>query len=120
MMDPAVEKQVLAANVFRMVGTDFVTPTTRRNRYHTEFHRIGEALWVYGSPFRGLESFGFEHAAVYFGRTRAVAALLDALRRQAAARRAFVLVVGMSGGGKSSLARAGVMPMLTQPFKSST
>jgi tetratricopeptide (TPR) repeat protein len=77
--------------------------------------RAREALWAHGSPFRGLESFGFGHAAVYFGRTRAIASLLDALRRQAAARRAFVLVVGMSGGGKSSLVHAGVLPMLVTP-----
>jgi tetratricopeptide (TPR) repeat protein len=74
-----------------------------------------EKFWTHGSPFRGLESFGFEHAAVYFGRTRAVASMIDALRRQAAARRAFVLVVAMSGGGKSSLVQAGVLPMLLTP-----
>ena len=56
-----------------------------------------------------------EHAPVFFGRTGAVASVLMKLRLQAEARRAFVLVVGMSGGGKSSLIRAGVLPLLTQP-----
>src|SRR5690606_26187003 len=68
-----------------------------------------------GSPFRGLHAFEFEHAAVFFGRTKAVSDILQALREQAADGRAFVLVLGMSGGGKSSVIRAGVLPMLMQP-----
>jgi tetratricopeptide (TPR) repeat protein len=73
------------------------------------------AVWKQGSPFRGLQSFDYEHAPIFFGRTKAIGDVLDLLRRQAVAGRAFVLVLGMSGGGKSSLARAGVLPMLTQP-----
>ena len=41
--------------------------------------------------------------------------MLGQLRRQAAAGRSFVLVTGMSGCGKSSLVRAGVLPLLTTP-----
>lgn len=73
------------------------------------------AVWKQGSPFRGLEAFHFEHAPVFFGRTRAVSDILQALRDQDADGRAFVLVLGMSGGGKSSVVRAGVLPMLTRP-----
>jgi WD40 repeat protein len=71
--------------------------------------------WTAGSPFRGLSPFEFEHAAVFFGRSGAVGDVLTALRKQAAAGRAFVLVLGASGSGKSSLARAGVVPLLAQP-----
>jgi len=73
------------------------------------------AVWKKGSPFRGLHAFEFEHAPVFFGRTKAVSDILQGLRNQAAEGRAFVLVLGMSGGGKSSVVRAGVLPMLTQP-----
>jgi tetratricopeptide (TPR) repeat protein len=72
------------------------------------------AVWKQGSPFRGLHAFQFEHAPVFFGRTKAVSDILQALRDQAAIGRSFLLVLGMSGGGKSSVVRAGVLPMLTK------
>ncbi len=82
--------------------------------------RLGEdqsagPRWTRGSPFRGLERFDFEHHDLFAGRARATAEALDNLRRHAAAGCAFVMITGMSGGGKSSLARAGVLPNLIQP-----
>ena len=71
--------------------------------------------WAHDSPFRGLEAFEFEHAPVFFGRTQAIGSVKDALVRQAARGCSFVLILGMSGGGKSSLVRAGVLPTITQP-----
>lgn len=71
--------------------------------------------WTGGSPYRGLESFDERHAAVYFGRGRAVADLLGMLRARRAAECAFLLLVGPSGSGKTSLVYAGLLPMLTQP-----
>jgi hypothetical protein len=72
-------------------------------------------LWTRGSPFRGLEAFDPEHAPVFCGRTQAISEVLEALRQQAAAGHSFVLVLGRSGVGKSSLVRAGVLPSRTQP-----
>lgn len=71
--------------------------------------------WTHGSPFRGLQHFDFEHAPVFFGRTSAIDEMLAALKQQAANGRAFVLVFGGSGVGKSSLVRAGVLPWLVKP-----
>lgn len=67
------------------------------------------------NPFRGLESFGLEHAPVFFGRTRARNELREVLVRQAERGCAFVLVIGASGSGKSSLVKAGLLPDLMLP-----
>ncbi len=76
---------------------------------------LAEKTWHH-TPFRGLEVFDFEHAPIFFGRTRAIGAIREALVQQAAPRPgSFVLVFGMSGVGKSSLVRAGVLPTITQP-----
>lgn len=81
--------------------------------------------WLKGSPFRGLAAFQFEHAEIFHGRTRAIAEAKDRLQRRAAEMlgpdgkpqhgTAFLLITGMSGSGKSSLVRAGLIPALISP-----
>ena len=68
-----------------------------------------------GSPFRPLRAFEFEDAEIFFGRTGAIDGVLDAMQEQAATDCAFTLIFGGSGSGKSSLAKAGVVPMLVKP-----
>ncbi|MGO1068522.1 nSTAND1 domain-containing NTPase [Lysobacter sp. CA199] len=72
------------------------------------------ASWTQGSPYVGLRSFDQQHSGVFFGRSRATAELLATLREQVDNQRRFVLVSGASGCGKTSLLRAGVMPLLRQ------
>lgn len=72
-------------------------------------------LWDRGSPFRGLQRFEYEDALIYFGRTEAIQQALGAFREQAARGVPFLLVFGNSGVGKSSFARAGIVPFLTDP-----
>ena len=90
----------LAGQVEREIGSEVLGRNVRR--------------WK-SSPFRGLNFFDFEHAAIFYGRTKAIGEVLEALEAQVRAQRPFVLVVGASGSGKSSLVRAGVLPLLTQP-----
>ncbi|MFH0903043.1 MAG: serine/threonine-protein kinase, partial [Pseudomonadota bacterium] len=61
------------------------------------------------SPFRGLLSFGEQHADFFFGRDSEVAFFLEALRE-----RPVLTVVGPSGAGKSSFVQAGVIPRLRE------
>lgn len=58
-------------------------------------------------PFRGLSRFEAADRDVFFGRSTNVAAVLETLRSHGLA-----ALVGASGTGKSSLARAGVLPVL--------
>lgn len=58
-------------------------------------------------PYRGLEVFKEEHALYFHGRSAMVAQLGNKLRLTT-----FVVVIGVSGSGKSSLVRAGLIPAL--------
>lgn len=68
--------------------------------------------WLSGSPYVGLDAFDASHAEVFFGRSRTTADLLAAMRRQIDQQRRLVLVVGASGCGKTSLLRAGAIPLI--------
>jgi len=76
---------------------------------------MGEVVWDInrkGPPFLGLESFQPEHADVFFGREVEILEARHCLRRQARNGCGFLLMSGASGSGKSSLARAGVLPSI--------
>jgi len=62
-----------------------------------------------GSPYRGLNAFGQRDAPFFFGRETATAQILERLSAQLADV-GLLVVSGVSGAGKSSLLRAGVLP----------
>lgn len=70
--------------------------------------------WQGGSPFPGLQAYDARYASVFFGRGSQIDTLLDRIAQQVQYGRAFCLVLGPSGSGKSSLINAGVMPNLMQ------
>ena len=63
------------------------------------------------SPYRGLGAFEERDAAFFYGREVVTAALMKRLD-QAAKSSGLVVVSGVSGAGKSSLVRAGVLPRI--------
>lgn len=64
-------------------------------------------LLIPPNPYRGLEPFTAEQKHDFFGRDEDVARLAELVRSHA-----MVAVVGASGVGKSSLVRAGLLPLL--------
>jgi WD40 repeat protein len=63
------------------------------------------------SPYRGLSTFGERDAALFFGRESAATEVLELMSRRLEGT-GLVVVSGVSGAGKSSLLRAGVLPRL--------
>ncbi|RBP82943.1 DNA-binding winged helix-turn-helix (wHTH) protein [Shewanella putrefaciens] len=68
--------------------------------------------WQGGSPFPGLQAYSANYAEVFFGRSEQISTLLNRISQQILFGRAFCLILGPSGSGKSSLINAGVVPNL--------
>jgi len=71
------------------------------------------------SAYPGIQAFETEDAAIYFGRDQEILSVierLEARRRQGDTR--FLIIIGASGSGKSSLLKAGVLPQLPRRTKS--
>ena len=60
-------------------------------------------------PFPGLDKYEAEDRDVFFGRSAEIAGVIELLRT-----RGLVGIVGLSGTGKSSLTRAGVVPAIEE------
>jgi energy-coupling factor transporter ATP-binding protein EcfA2 len=67
------------------------------------------------NPYPGLRPFKFEESYLFFGREGQSEDLLRRLERSH-----FVAVVGTSGSGKSSLVRAGLLPLVCSGFMPNT
>lgn len=73
------------------------------------------SCWPGHNPFPGLAAYDFEQAALFGGRRADIETCLEALSR-----RPWLRIEGASGHGKSSLARAGLLPALARgqpPFR---
>lgn len=68
-----------------------------------------------GNPYRGLLPFESQHRALFFGRQSEIGTLVDRLRTES-----FVVVAADSGVGKSSVCRAGVVPIIREGGLGST
>ncbi len=62
-----------------------------------------------GNPYRGLLPFESDHRSLFFGRRSEIGTLVERLRTEPC-----VLIAAESGLGKSSLCRAGIIPLLRE------
>ncbi|MGI2114169.1 winged helix-turn-helix domain-containing protein [Shewanella frigidimarina] len=74
--------------------------------------KVTTQQWQGTSPFPGLRAFDTNDSNVFFGRSEQVDTLLNRITKQVEFGRAFCLILGPSGTGKSSLINAGIMPNL--------
>lgn len=77
-----------------------------------EEQKASQTAWQGDSPFVGLSAFSPDQAGVFFGRNKQIETLLQRVSAQIQFGRAFCLILGSSGSGKSSLVNAGVLPAL--------
>ena len=107
--DLAEFEEKLKSNLHDLIET--LTPAQPGPQADT----VRQGSYAKGSPFRKLRPFEFEDSEIFFGRTKATSEVLNALRDKAASGVAFTLLFGGSGSGKSSVARAGVLPLVVTP-----
>lgn len=81
----------------------------QRGRAFDDFERDRVRRAPPGNPYPGARPFGFEHQGVFFGRGAELRALVDQLRE-----RPFVVVAGDAGTGKTSLCKAGLLPIVSR------
>ncbi|MBI5544927.1 MAG: protein kinase [Deltaproteobacteria bacterium] len=103
----------LAAVITRCLSKDpvrrYATAEYLREALETLLPSARGAAIPVGNPYRGLRAFEAEHRALFFGRDPEIRAIAERLRTEP-----FLLVAGMSGVGKSSLCRAGVIPTIQE------
>src|SRR5262249_32851606 len=79
---------------------------------------ILKAVWERknkGPPFLGDTRVDSDHAPVFFGRDGHCERAIAKLRQAENVGAPFLLLIGASGAGKSSLLRAGLIPRITRP-----
>lgn len=97
----------------------FELPVEFAEQLYLHLHALLDQLDLEGSsivwheaPYRGLAVFDVHHAPIFRGREKEIYDVHQRLRVRAAESCSFVCIVGASGSGKSSLARAGVASKL--------
>ena len=96
----------------RKRGYRLIAPVAFPQDYRRPLEQVDG--WAGRNPYLGLSAYDAGHTEVFFGRSRLTAHMLGAMRRQLDAQRRLLVLVGASGCGKTSLLRAGVLPLLRQ------
>ncbi|MEO0707922.1 MAG: hypothetical protein AAF050_19960 [Cyanobacteria bacterium J06649_5] len=97
-------------NIFNVVQADIVT-LTQNKIIQISVDEIKTREFITTSPYKGLRSFEPKDKDEFFGRDQFIAGLANELEHTN-----FVLLLGASGSGKSSVVRAGLIPWLSQKW----
>ncbi|MFO0586474.1 MAG: protein kinase [Polyangiaceae bacterium] len=114
---PSLAPKELVELIYRMLSDDAALRPSSAEQIAENLDRMKEGLSLSPAalppesvgPFRGLRPFEREDRAVYFGRRNEIKAVIELLRTNG-----LVALAGPSGSGKSSLARAGVLPEVAE------
>lgn len=97
-------------NIFNLVQGHTVT-FTQTKIIQISTNEIKTRELILSSPYKGLKNFDPEDASHFFGRDQFLAGLVDELENTN-----FLLLLGASGSGKSSIIRAGLVPWLQKKW----
>lgn len=97
-------------NIFNVVQADIVT-LTQNKIIQISVDEIKTRAFIITSPYKGLRSFEPKDKDEFFGRDQFITGLVNELEHTN-----FVLLLGASGSGKSSVVRAGLIPWLCQKW----
>ena len=111
--DPVTKTNLVAYTNINTPGSFAESLEKHLTQILEEFSNLPEEnkRWK-GPPYRGLEVFEIKHERIFFGRDKEITKVQEILCEQAERGKAFLLLVGASGSGKSSLVRAGVIPAI--------
>ncbi|MFK8183368.1 MAG: hypothetical protein AB8B99_08335 [Phormidesmis sp.] len=98
------------SNNFNAIQANIVT-LTQNKIIQISSNEIKTQKFIEASPYKGLKSFKLKDKDQFFGRDQFVAGLVDELEQTN-----FVLLLGASGSGKSSVVRAGLAPWLSEKW----
>ncbi|OKY26187.1 tetratricopeptide repeat protein [Thalassotalea sp. PP2-459] len=93
-------------------GYKIIAPINFSTKSNQVSQRQTLKKWTQGSPYLGLNTFNEQHSSIYFGRAKAIVDVICQLKTSIKRPNNFLLILGKSGSGKSSLMRAGVLPYL--------
>lgn len=113
--------------VFYPIGNDQDIPSVLRESAKAHYITLSPLEWFdealeklrvpvqihIGNPYRGLQSFSYQHRGVYFGRNQEAHELADELAKmEASGTSPAVSILAASGAGKTSFIQAGLRPAL--------
>lgn len=112
-LKPLAQFVGLQENEIEKFIEDWLSPYPHPAQKKSETDKAAEAPAPGDPPYKGLNFFAVTDAHLYFGRNALTDEVVRLLAESHQGNNRFLIVIGASGSGKSSLVRAGVVPALS-------